>query len=120
MTPDAQFAAFARRGELRFQRCEDCGTRRWPPESVCHACLSPRAAWDPAQPTAKVLSYTVLEEALLPSGELPLVIVHVQFDDGVRYTAPLRGPIPEVVTDRSVRWELGASDDHPVVRFVIA
>ena len=39
--PDLESAPYweaCRRHELRFQRCGDCGTFRFPPNPICHAC----------------------------------------------------------------------------------
>ena len=38
--PNAEFYAWAARGELRLQRCADCGTWRHPPRHRCAACGS--------------------------------------------------------------------------------
>ena len=42
----AEFWAHCNRGELCFQRCEECGTWRHLPRFVCASCGSDRWSWD--------------------------------------------------------------------------
>lgn len=50
-------------GELRFQRCADCGTWRHPPGPLCPACRSANTRWDLAPEAAELFSYTVVHHA---------------------------------------------------------
>jgi uncharacterized protein len=84
-------------GEIRFQRCSSCGTVRATLPPICHRCLSPRATWEPASPTGQVSSYIVARQPIATELETPYVVVHVELDDGVRYTANLIGADPRAV-----------------------
>ena len=44
-------------GELRLQRCQDCGTSRFPAASICPNCLSARAEWVAASGRGTVWSW---------------------------------------------------------------
>ncbi len=50
-------------GELRFQRCEDCGARRHPPSPLCPMCRSVSSRWELASGDAELFSYTVVHHA---------------------------------------------------------
>ena len=50
-------------GELRFQRCEDCGARRHPPSPLCPMCRSVNSRWELASGDAELFSYTVVHHA---------------------------------------------------------
>ncbi len=54
-------------GELRFQRCGDCGTWRHPPGPLCPACRSSNARWDVAPEGPELFSYTVVHHAATPA-----------------------------------------------------
>ena len=54
-------------GELRFQRCADCGVWRHPPAPLCGACRSPRSHWELAPEGAELFSYTVVHHAATPA-----------------------------------------------------
>jgi uncharacterized protein len=118
-SPTDEFQRYVEAGELRFQRCEDCHTRRWPPSPVCHHCLSPRARWEPASPTATVLSYAVVNEAVIEGPQLPFAVVHAQFQDGVRFTAPLAGAVPADLSGRRVSWTIGRIGESVSAQFAL-
>ena len=50
-------------GELRFQRCADCGAWRHPPSPLCPGCRSARSRWELASDDAELFSYTVVHHA---------------------------------------------------------
>lgn len=55
-------------GELRFQRCVDCGTWQHPPSPTCANCRSFQLRWEPV-PTQNpyLFSYTVVYHAASPA-----------------------------------------------------
>lgn len=73
-----------RRHELLVQRCEGCGTPRFPPRAVCNRCRSLEYAWTPAAGTGRVYSWIVNHQVFLPSmaDEVPFTVLLVRLDDG--------------------------------------
>ena len=79
---------------LLIQRCASCGCLRHYPRPVCSACWSMAADWVEASGKGVVHTWTVAHHAFHKSwrDQLPLVLVTVDLDEGVRIHAPLRGP----------------------------
>jgi uncharacterized OB-fold protein len=91
LQPKDAFLHFLANGEIRFQRCSECGTRRWPARSVCSKCLSFDFTWEPAAAEGTINAYAVIHFTYVPGREIPFTLVHVDLDDGVRYTGKLNG-----------------------------
>jgi uncharacterized protein len=87
------------RGELRFQRCDDCGAWRHPPRVLCAACGSPRWSWQPSTGRGRIFTWTVVHQATDPAfaSEVPYAVIVVEMDEGVRVVANLRGAGTEVL-----------------------
>ena len=67
LVPHHLFWDFCGRGELRFQRCTDCGAFRHPPSPLCPGCRSAQSRWDLAPDDAELFSYTVVHHATHPA-----------------------------------------------------
>jgi uncharacterized OB-fold protein len=82
---DARFWAFVAGGELRIQRCADCGTYRHPPRPVCASCGSRATRWAPASGRGEVWASTVIHPPTLPAfaSRTPYGAVVVRLDEGV-------------------------------------
>ena len=82
----AGFYAWCRQGELRFQRCADCGTFRHVPREICAQCNSFAWSWEPSTGRGTVYTWTVVERALHPAfaNATPLAPVVVEMEEGVR------------------------------------
>jgi uncharacterized OB-fold protein len=82
----------ARSGELRFQRCADCGVWRHPPRLLCARCGSPRAAWQRSSGRGEILTWTVAHQAFHPAfaGEVPYAAVVTELEEGVRLVSGVR------------------------------
>ncbi len=76
------------RHELYFQRCRNCGTKRFYPRAVCTNCLSSAVEWVRASGRGTVYSFTVTHQNQSPGfrEELPYVLAIVELDEGVRLT----------------------------------
>ncbi|MFC6885384.1 Zn-ribbon domain-containing OB-fold protein [Actinomadura yumaensis] len=74
-----------RRHELTVQRCEGCGTLRFPARAVCNRCRSRASAWVPALGTARVYSWIVNHQVFMRSmaDEVPFPVLLVRLDDGL-------------------------------------
>lgn len=86
-----------RQGELRVQRCEDCGALRHPPGPLCAGCGSTRRGHVVATGRGTVFSYVVHHHPPVPGKELPLVIVLVELEEGVRMLGELHDVDPATV-----------------------
>ena len=88
-TPEtAGFYEGARNGELRLQRCDDCGAWRFPPQPVCASCRSSRSSWAAVSGRGTVYSFVVIHQSASPAlaERVPYDVVLVEPDEapGVR------------------------------------
>lgn len=93
------FFEAAERGVLALQRCEACGAFVQPVRARCPGCGDTRLAWADASGRGRVFSHGRLRRSYLPEheGALPLELVWVDLDEGVRFAS-----------------RLASSDDAPV------
>ena len=81
-TPETQhFWDGTKAGELRLQRCDDCGHVYFPPRPVCPACSSRNVADFAASGNGSLLSY-VINYRRHPSFDGPYAIALVKLDEG--------------------------------------
>jgi uncharacterized OB-fold protein len=84
--PDAEtkpYWEWAKKHELRMQRCADCAELRFPPGPMCPACHSMRDEWVPMSGTGTIYSWVVVHPPVLPAfqADAPYSVVLVQLDD---------------------------------------
>jgi len=93
VTPETErFWAAAAEGRFLLSECRDCGLVYHYPRARCPDCLGGDVGWLEAAGTGTVYSYTVLPtRAGWPEAALPLVIVYVELDEGVRVISSLVG-----------------------------
>jgi uncharacterized OB-fold protein/acyl dehydratase len=84
-------------GELRIQRCKECGTLRHPPRPMCGSCRSIAWDWIVSQGAGTVHSYTVLHHPPVPGYEYPLPVALVDLDEGTRIVANVAGCAPDAL-----------------------
>lgn len=81
--------------ELRVQRCADCGTWRFGPEWICHACRSLTADWMSVEPTGRIYSWErvwhPVHPALATATPYVVVLVELPRAGGVRMIGNLVG-----------------------------
>ena len=81
-TPETQhFWDGTRAGELRLQRCRDCGNIYFPPRPFCPACASRDVEVFAASGRGSLLSY-VINHRPHPSFDGPYAIAVVKLDEG--------------------------------------
>ncbi len=99
VTPLTQpFWSAAKARRLVVQRCDDCGTLRFPPEHGCYACGSLRSSWVPVSGRATLWSWTLCHPPLLPyfAERAPWPVAVVQLEEGPRMVTDLAGvPVEE-------------------------
>jgi uncharacterized OB-fold protein len=90
---NAEFYAHCARGELRFQRCADCGTWRHPPRVMCARCASDRWEWARSSGRGRLFSWTVTHQGLAPGfgDRVPYAVAVVEVEEGPRLVTGLRG-----------------------------
>ena len=96
-------------GELRIQKCNQCGVLRHPPGPACPDCGAFDRGYVVAAGTGTVFSYVVHHAPQVPGKELPLVIALLDLDEGVRMVAEMTGPV-EIGDRASVGWNVVDDD----------
>jgi len=96
---NAPFYEAALRGELRLQRCADCGRFRHYPRPLCPHCLSREHTWELASGYGEVYTWTIVRGPTLPPFEpqLPYNVVDVLLDEGVHFVSQLLDCPPEEI-----------------------
>lgn len=84
-------------GELRIQRCAGCGMLRHPPRPMCGSCRSTEFDVVVSSGRGTIYSYAVHHHPKLPGIELPLVVILVELEEGVRLVSSLDATSPEAV-----------------------
>lgn len=69
-------------GELRYQRCSNCGTPLFNPTQVCRACTSTDLAWQVSAGLGTVYSWTICHRPMTPDLATPYAPVIVDLDEG--------------------------------------
>lgn len=74
-------------GELRVQRCSNCGTLRHPPRPMCAECTS--LEWEPVALSGRgsIYSYAVYHHPQMEGFETPYVVAVVELEEGVRFVS---------------------------------
>jgi hypothetical protein len=82
----------ARSGELRFERCADCGTWRHPPRHLCARCGSARSAWERSAGRGTILTWTITHQAFHPAfaADAPYATVVTELAEGPRLVSGVR------------------------------
>lgn len=95
----AEFYAWCRSGELRFQRCEACGTWRHVPRPMCAECGSTKWQWQRSSGRGRVFTWTTTAMPLHPAfrDSVPYATVVVETDEGVRIVSQLLDCSPEEI-----------------------
>lgn len=101
----APFFAAAARGRLLLQRCERCGAWHFPLRRRCSACGAARLAFAEASGRGVVHSHARTHRAPHPAlrTRLPIDLVVVDLDEGVRVMARLAAGAPAVRAGTPVR-----------------
>lgn len=70
--------------QLRIQRCDACGHHQLYPRIRCTECSSGQVEWVAASGRGKVVSFTVVRQAITEAyaADIPYVIALIQLDEG--------------------------------------
>lgn len=91
---DRPFWDHAAAGELRLQRCVDCGAWRYPPAAVCPECLSSGCEWQALSGRAQLVAWTVFHRQYFPELPVPYTVVSVRTEEGPLLVGNLLGDVP--------------------------
>jgi len=91
------FYGHCKRGELRFQRCSDCGRWRHVPRDMCAECGSWSWEWARSSGRGRVFSWTVVVRALHPAfqASCPYAPVVIEMEEGVRILSEMTDCAPD-------------------------
>jgi uncharacterized OB-fold protein len=84
-------------GELRLQRCADCGHLRYPVSPVCPQCLSGEAAWERVSGEGEVYSFAVFRHQYKPDWPVPYTVALIRLAEGPTMISNVVGVEPEAV-----------------------
>ncbi len=71
-------------GELKLQRCEQCGAMQSIPRTRCAACHQADLTWITASGRGVVASYTWVERGPTPAFREPYMLALIDLEEGVR------------------------------------
>lgn len=93
------FYEAAKRGELRFQRCSQCGAFRHYPRPACPHCLSRDSTWEKSAGRGTVYTWTIVRGPTLPAfaDKVPYNVVDVLMDEGVHFVSEVIDCLPEEI-----------------------
>jgi hypothetical protein len=97
-------------GELRIQRCGQCGLLRHPPGPMCPECGATKPTHLVSEGIGEVYSYVVHHHPAVPGRQTPFVVALVELDEGVRMLGELVG-VSEVEIGLRVKVGLRVVDD---------
>jgi uncharacterized OB-fold protein len=83
-----------RAGELRIQRCAECGALRHPPGPMCPRCHATKRDHVTAAGRGVVHSFVVHHHPPVPGLRPPYVVALVELEEGVRMVGNLLGCSP--------------------------
>ena len=110
-----EFYDFCRQGELRFQRCTQCGSLRHVPREICAECSSFDWEWVRSSGRGSIPTWTVVERALHPAfgKSTPYAPVVIEMEEGVRLLTQMLDVAPgELKVGMPVQVEFKALTDE--------
>lgn len=87
----------ARNHQLAVQKCDACGTLRFPAAPLCLACDSDKASWVTVSGRGQVFSFTVMHRAYHPAIKVPYTLAVIELNEGVKMTSNIIGIEPSKV-----------------------
>ena len=90
---EAPYWEYARKHELRLQKCLDCGNIWYPPAWGCSKCLSTKYEWAKMSGKGKIWSWVIFHQYYIPgfSEEVPYNVIAVNLEEGPQLISQLVG-----------------------------
>lgn len=111
-----------RNGELRIQRCDDCGIFRHLPTPMCPECSSLQFTWTPVSGRGRIYSYVIVRHPVHPAirerEQTPYNVCLIELEEqkGLRICSNVLNVAPEdIAIDMPVQVTFVASVDDPKV-----
>lgn len=82
-------------GELRYQRCRDCGLANFPPTEHCRQCLSAQLDWEGSGGLGEIYSWTVVHRPVTAEFTPPYAPAIVTLDEGYQMLTNIVGVPPD-------------------------
>lgn len=79
------------RGELLFQRCDDCAAITHTPALLCSSCTGRNLTWEQSAGTGAIYSWSTVWRPQTPEFVVPYVAVIVEMDEGWHILSNLIG-----------------------------
>ncbi|MEX0799929.1 MAG: Zn-ribbon domain-containing OB-fold protein [Dehalococcoidia bacterium] len=92
-----QFYNWTRKGELRFQRCNDCDAWRHVPREMCAECGSWDWQWEPSSGRGTLFTWTTIARPLHPAfaADAPYAVAVIEMEEGVRIVSRVADTPPD-------------------------
>jgi len=84
-----------RDGQLRYQRCADCGLANFPPTEHCRQCLSPELRWERGGGAGEIYSWTVVYRPVTAEFIPPYAPAIITLDEGYQMLTNVVGVAPD-------------------------
>jgi uncharacterized protein len=97
ITPEMrEFFDGARTGRLMVQKCDSCGTLRFPAHDMCSKCNSTASRWVPVSGRGEIFSFNIMHQVYHPgfAGQVPYAVVVVELEEGCKFVSNLLGVKP--------------------------
>ena len=99
--------------ELRYQRCDDCGTIALRPAPVCGSCIGRSLSWVPSAGLGSLYSWTVVHRPQHPSFVVPYAPAIVELDEGFWLVSSIIGcPADALTAGLRLRVEFHPASDE--------
>lgn len=90
-------------GEVRLQKCGQCGAHQYPAETFCYECGAQQISWVSVAGLGTIYSFTVVHQLYHKAFKafLPYTVAIVQMDEGPRMLSAMLGlKRPAVIGER--------------------
>lgn len=107
--------------ELRYQKCNDCGTVVFYPRRHCTGCLGNDLSWQTASGNGTVYSYSIVRQSYHPffRALVPYAVAWVDLDEGPRLLSNIVGvDVDDIEVGQKVQveWEEHENLSIPLFR----
>lgn len=114
--PENVYRSYLERGELGYQRCDDCGSAIFYPRVLCPGCGSTSLIWMRSEGRGVVHSTTTVHRR----GEEPHNVSLVDLSEGFRVMTNVHGlPSDEIVIGQQVRLQVTPTEQGHLPLFVV-